>query len=358
MPSSVHIVVIAGGSGTRFWPLSRRARPKQLLTLGGEEPLLAATFHRVVSLAPPERWWMVVGAPYADACRAVVPEVPAGQVLVEPMARNTAPAIGLAAVHLAKKDPDAVMVVLPSDHHVADTPAFVEAVNEAVAVAAQGPIVTLGISPTHPETGYGYIQRGERDARGHRTFQVLRFCEKPDLERAKGFLAQGGYEWNAGIFVMQARRVLAEIDRQLPAVGAALRSVQAAIGTDDYADRLREAFLGIVGISFDHGVMEGAKDVDVVPTRCGWSDVGSFSALGGIVDRDEAGNAVAGRAVSVDAKDCVLYAGPGQVVAALGVSGLAIIHSADATLVVPVERAQEVRLILDELNHKGWTEYL
>ncbi len=358
MNGKVHVVVIAGGSGTRFWPLSRRHRPKQLLALGGGESLLAATFARVEPVAPADRWWMVVGASHAEACREAAPRVPASHVLVEPVARNTAPAIGLAAVHLAATDPEAVMVVLPADHHVGDPASLCAALETAATVARSGPIVTLGITPTRPETGFGYIQRGAADARARGAFRVQRFCEKPDLERARGFLAQGGYDWNAGIFIARAKTVLAEIERQLPAVHRQLAAVGARLGEPDYDDALAAAFRAIEPVSFDYGVMEGAAEVTVVPVDCGWSDVGSFNALDALIPKDADGNVVSGRAVAIDSRDCVLHAGPGHVVAAVGVSGLAVIQTGDATLVVPLERAQEVRTVLERLGEKGWSEYL
>jgi mannose-1-phosphate guanylyltransferase len=358
MNGHTHIVVIAGGSGTRFWPLSRRHKPKQLLALGGGDTLLAATFARVEAVAPPSRWWMVVGKGHAQGCRDAAPRVPAGQALVEPVARNTAPAIGLAAVHLAAADPDAVLVVLPADHHVADPVALCAAIETAVTAARAGAIVTLGITPSRPETGYGYIHRGAADARATGAFRVQRFCEKPNVEIARGFLAQGGYDWNAGIFVARARTVLAEIERQLPAVHAGLAAVGAAVGKPAYEATLASAFASIEGVSFDYGVMERARDVCVVPVSCGWSDVGSFDALDAVIPRSAAGNVVAGRVVEIDSRDCVLHAAPGQVLAAVGVSGLAVVQTADATLVVPLARAQQVREVLERLGENGWSEYL
>ncbi len=358
MSGHTHVVVIAGGSGTRFWPLSRKARPKQLLPLLSSEALIASTFHRVAQLVPVQNWWMVVGAGYADACHAAVGEVPAAQVLVEPVGRNTAPAIGLAAVHLLAKDPDAVMVVLPADHYVRDTGAFNTALDKAAVLAARGPIVTLGIEPTHPEVGFGYIERGEPEANCEGAYRVRRFCEKPDLEEARRFLAAGTFFWNAGIFVMRAASVWAELERQLPRVAAGLGEIRAALDTDGYDEVLRRVFPRLESISIDYGVMEGAREVAVVPAACGWSDVGSFAALDTVLAKDEAGNVKVGRAVGIDSHDCVLYAEPGQVVAAVGLRNLAIVHTADATLVVSKERSQEVRAVLEALKENGWTEHL
>ncbi len=358
MPNRLHAVVIAGGAGTRFWPLSRRAKPKQLLALGGDETLLAATFRRVAPLVSSKRWWLVVGEGQAEQSYGLVREMPRTQLIVEPAARNTAPAVGLAAVHLLARDPEAVMVVLPADHHVRDAGALCDALDRAARLAAHGPIVTLGIKPTRPETGYGYIERGDADARGPGAFRVRRFCEKPDVEQAKAFLSRGGFDWNAGIFVMRASTVVRELARQLPDAHARLSEVRAAIGTPEYAGVLAKAFAEMPSISFDYGVMEGAEDVAVVPVDCGWSDVGSWNALDTLVAPDESGNVVVGRSVAIDSKDCVLYADSSQLVAAIGMRGVAIVHTRDATLVVPVERAQEVRKVLSQLGDKGWNEYL
>jgi mannose-1-phosphate guanylyltransferase len=354
----LHAVVIAGGSGTRFWPLSRHARPKQLLDLSGEGPLLRATFKRVESVSPPHAWWMVVGASHADGCRQAAPEVGAAQVLVEPMGRNTAPAIALAAIHLERSDPEAIMAVLPADHHVRDRQAFCAALTGAAQVAARGPIVTLGIRPTHPETGYGYIQMGAADTRGGGAHKVQRFCEKPDLARAEAFLAQGGFVWNAGIFVMRPQTFLAELERQLPETHAAMRKLQDVIGRPDYPRRLEEVYGKIKSISIDYGVMEHAADVAVVPVECGWSDVGSWSALGAVVQPDAQGNVLRGRVAHIDTKNSVVYATDGHVVGIVGMDGVVVVHTPDATLVLPAARAQEVRDVLEHIGAQKWREFL
>ena len=358
MDGRTHVVVIAGGSGTRFWPLSRQDRPKQLLMLDGRETLLAATFRRIATIVPPERWWMVVGERHADACRAAIPVVPHAQVLVEPVARNTAAAIGLAAIHVAAADPEAVMIILPADHYIADPDAFCAALDTAVSAARRGTIATLGIRPTRPETGYGYIERGDADVRTPGAYRARRFCEKPDLARARRFLETGGYDWNAGIFVALPRSILAELARQVPATHDALGSIRAVLGHTDYAKGLRHEFDNLRPISFDHGVMEGAQDVVVIPVDCGWSDVGSFNALDAVVTRNAAGNLVLGRVVAIDSQNCVLHAAAGQVLAVVGISDLAVVQTPDATLVVPLARAQETREVIERLGEMGWNEYL
>ena len=229
----LHVVVLAGGSGTRFWPLSRRSKPKQLLELTEGGSLLASTFERVRGLVSPENWWMVVGQTYAADCATDVSEIPAGHVLAEPVGRNTAPAIGLAARALLANDPDAVMAVLPADHYVTEPDAFNEAIKTATLAANAGHIVTLGVEPSRPETGYGYIERDEAmEVSG--TFRVARFCEKPARAQAEAFLASGKHLWNAGVFVMRADTVLAELERQLPSIAQGLEEIAGHIGQSSY----------------------------------------------------------------------------------------------------------------------------
>jgi mannose-1-phosphate guanylyltransferase len=350
--SHLHLVVIAGGSGTRFWPLSRKHHPKQLLALASEQTLLAATFGRLTGLVEPSRHWMVVGAAHAEASRRAVPHVPSAQVLEEPIGRNTAPAVGLAAVHLAARDPEAIMVVLPADHHVADGAALARAIERASEIAADGTIVTLGITPSRPETGYGYIEQGSPVGTG--AFAVARFVEKPDATRAEQFLARGGYYWNAGIFVMSASRFLAEQARQLPKQHAALAAITP--GAKDYAAELAAAYTAIDPISIDYGIMEKAERIAVVPVDCGWSDVGSIAALAGFLTPAPGNNAVRGRALPLDSTGCVIYTNDEHLVALLGLRDVTVIHTDDATLVVPTAKAQDVRRIVDELAKRGWQD--
>jgi mannose-1-phosphate guanylyltransferase len=281
-------------------------------------------------------------------------------VLVEPVARNTAPAIALAALHLLHAAPgdDTVMAVLPADHHVADGPSFCRALERAAQLARQGAIVTLGIRPTAPETGFGYIQQGAEDSRVPGAFAVEQFREKPDLVQAEQFLAAGNFVWNAGIFVMQPKTFLAEVQRQLPELYTQLQPVVAAIGKPHYEDALKAAYAAIKGVSIDYGVMEKASGVAVVPASCGWSDVGSWSALGAVIPPDAHNNVVRGQAVVSDSQDCVVYAADGHMVAVAGMKGVVVVHTPDATLVLPAERAQEVKDLLETVRTRNWQKFL
>lgn len=357
-PHKLQAVVIAGGSGTRFWPLSRQARPKQLINLSGEATMLQATFNRVGAVCDSARSWMVVGAHHSQGCRDAAPGVPHAQCLVEPVAKNTAPAIGLAGVHLMHHDPTAVMAVLPADHHVALPKAFCDALKQAETLASKGHIVTLGIAPTHPETGYGYIEQGARVPGHPQACSIATFREKPDLATAEGFLKQGTFLWNAGIFVMQPKVYLDEVARQLPELHEALMTIRAALGTPGYQGVLETQYNAIKGVSIDYGVMEHARNTCVVPVECGWSDVGSWNALGAVVPPGEHGNVVRGRAVLLDTQNCVVFAEEGHMVGAVGLQDLVVVHTKDATLVAPKSRAQEVKDILAAVGVNAWREYL
>ncbi|MEZ4273111.1 MAG: sugar phosphate nucleotidyltransferase [Myxococcota bacterium] len=359
----LHVVAIAGGSGTRFWPLSRHARPKQLLPTPDGDSLLSATFRRVASLTDPSRRWMVVGAPHAAACQQAVSGFEASHVLVEPVGRNTAPAVGLAALVIKARDPQALMAVFPADHHVADPRAFAEAVEIAARVASEGPIVTLGITPTRPETGYGYIERAEPMEQNPGVFSVRRFCEKPARSQAEAFLAQGNFFWNAGIFVMSVGSFWREFERQLPEHARVLQGLAHHIEKASYTEALAEAYAEMAAISLDYGIMEGAESVAVVPVDCGWSDVGSLPALAELGPRDEAGNSPWGRTLLLDCQHCIVHnedgaSGSEHLVAAVGLRDMVVVRTGDATLVVPIDEAQRVREVVAELERLEWRELL
>jgi len=301
---------------------------------------------------------MVVGSAYAEACRQAVPDIAPGHVLVEPIGKNTAPAIGLAAAHLEREDPEALLVVLASDHHIRNEPAWVEALKKAATAAADGSIATVGLRPTRAETGYGYIQRGEPVGQVAGAWRVARFREKPDTKTAEQFVASGDHFWNASVFVMQPKTYFAELTRQRPAMARSLRKIQEAIGTPNYGRVLGACYAEMESISIDYAVMEHAERVTVVSADCGWSDVGSWAALGEVREADTDGNVIAGDVVAVDSRDCVLYASPQHVVAVVGLDGIIVVHTPEATLALPASRAQDVRSIVDKLREKGWKAFL
>lgn len=363
----MYAVIMAGGSGTRFWPLSRRDRPKQFLAIGTDDPLLRETVDRLDPLIPPDKVYVVAGQRHAQAIRALLPELPADHLLVEPCPRNTAPCVGLAAVHLARRDPKAVMAVLPADHHIGDGPAYRAVLAAAAERARAGEIVTLGIRPTRPETGYGYIRYDRTDPvvadNGVEVCRVERFVEKPPLEVARKYLASNRYLWNSGMFFFTAERILADIKRFMPHLHRTLDTIGAAIGRGDYAEVLAEGFAGLKSVSIDYGVMEHATaDVDlppmrVVPADFGWNDVGHWAALADFAEADRDGNVVAGDAVLVDTRDCIVHAARGTA-AVVGCEGLVVVATDDAVLVCPRDRAQDVRRVVDRLKRDAREELL
>ncbi len=336
---SLHAVILAGGSGTRFWPLSRVKKPKQFLALVTDKTLIAETFARVQPLCPPERSWVVCGAAHAEAVKSALPRLPPAHLIVEPAARNTAPAIGLAAVHALREDPDATLAILPSDHHIARPDAFRTALEAAARASRDGDLVTIGIRPTRAETGYGYLRRGGQRPDG--SYAVEAFVEKPDAATAERYLQDTAYAWNAGIFVFRADALLDALKRHLPKVH----------------DGLTRDFAALPSISIDSGVMEPESQtthrIALVPGDFGWSDVGSFAALPDVRALDSRGNAVSGDALAVDCDDCVVLSEGDRLVAAVGLSGVCIIDAGDALLVVPRERAQDVRAVVEALRKQG-----
>ena len=348
-------VIMAGGSGTRFWPLSRKAKPKQFLPLTGGKTMIAQTLDRVQGLAPLSDSFVVCGALHAAPALKLLKGLPKGNVLVEPEARNTAPAIALACAHVAHRNPEGVLVVMPSDQHVADPRAFQLALRAAIDVAKTGQIVTLGIKPTRPETGYGYIQVGA--AMKAPASKVARFVEKPNLETAKQYLRSGDYLWNAGIFVFRADVMLAAFATLMPELSKALDEIRAGIGKKQYAAALKKHFAKMPATSIDYGVAEKAQNIAVVPADCGWSDVGSFSALPDLRPLDAQGNVVEGQAFVIDSAGCVVLAGK-RPVAVVGMTDVVVIDAGDAILVLPKDKAQDVRKVVEALKAAKLEKFL
>jgi mannose-1-phosphate guanylyltransferase len=346
-------VVMAGGSGTRFWPASRRARPKQVLDLTGSgRSMIAETVARARPVA--DRVLVVATEELAPALRAELPDLAESDFLWEPVGRNTAPCIGLAAIHAARRGPT-VLAVLPADHHVSDPDALRAALRTAANAAEDGALVTLGITPTRPETGYGWLEVGDPVSPG--VHALARFVEKPDRARAEAFLAGGRHLWNGGMFVFRANAILDAIATHLPPLHEELLGFAMALAESDAleARRRRERYADLRAISIDYGVMEKVKGALVVPCDCGWSDVGSFAAAWELAKKDAEGNA--GVAVAVDARRNLAHAS-GKTVTLVGVDDLVVVDTPDAILVVPRERAQEVRAVVEALEKSGKKELL
>ena len=355
----LHPVILSGGSGSRLWPLSRQNQPKQFLSLIGERSLFQETLRRAAAL-PGARPAVTV---CSEDHRFMVGEqlqalgLPSGGILLEPVARNTAPAIAVAALHLAASDPDAVMVVLPADHLIEDEAAFRAAIVRAIGLAEAGWLVTFGIEPDAPETGYGYIARGQ--ALGEAGFTVSRFVEKPDLATAQGYLASGGYSWNSGMFVFAAARYLEELARHAPAMHAAAQAAYAGAQRDlDFLRIEKDAFAASPSDSIDYAVMEKTDRAAVVPVSCGWSDIGSWSSLWAASPRDADGNRHEGDVISIDTRDSLVRASERRLVATIGVEDLVVVDTPDATLIARKDRVQDVKAIVDRLKAAGRPEHL
>ena len=350
------IVILAGGSGTRFWPLSRVRSPKQLMSVLGGQSMLQRTVERVLPLGP-ERVVVVTNRLQAEetaAQLAAISAVPV-DVIAEPAGRNTAPAVGLAA-RLAV-DPESVLAVLPADHVIPDQEDFCDILRQGATAAGEGKLVTLGITPSRPETGYGYIEVAA-GATGPGPFPVVRFVENPDRERAERFLAAGNFYWNNRMLLWRADVILAELQQHLPAVHAGLMNLDVRDGRIA-PEALASFYAGVKSESIDVGVMEKSDRVVMIPASFGWSDVGSWSALPEVLEADPAGNVIinASDRVVTDAGGCLAYGG-GKLVALLGVQDLIVVETPDALLVCSRERAQEVKGIVGELERRGLTNYL
>ena len=389
---NLHAIILAGGSGTRFWPLSRETCPKQMLQIVGEDTLLRQTIKRIKGFVSPENIWIVTTEGKAQDIRfhiehlgSMAKEI---QFIKEPIGRNTAPAIGLAAIYLQHLSSDSVMIVMPSDHAIPDTEKFLNDLRVAVQGAMEDHLVIFGIKPSRPETGYGYI-KAERSSKtelnGLRKVEC--FVEKPDLETAKKYLSDGGYFWNSGIFVWKTSKILSEIKRHLPSLYKTLKDIATLLSLSDQPDqfndymmlienetnetnqikfpnpqflirnRFSELYANLESISIDYGIMERSRNVLMVPANFLWSDLGSWTALDEIIAKDNAGNILRGNTIDIGSRNSTVFAGD-RVVATIGLKDMVVVDTPDATLVIPKEKVQEVKKIVEALKKNGREEHL
>lgn len=333
--------------------------PKHLLPISGEHSLLRETYLRIAPLVEPHQVYVATAAAHADQVRAHLPELPPQNILVEPMGKGTAPCIGLAALHMRRKNPDAVMASLHADHVILDPDGFRAALQSAVALAEKGYIATLGITPRWPETGFGYIERGEPLDNGAAllAYHVLQFTEKPDADRARRFLESGRFYWNSGIFVWRLSRILDEMRQLLPDLSAALDEIDDALDTPEAHAVLERVWPTIRPITVDVGIMEKARRVVVIPISVGWNDVGSWKAVAEVLPADEHGNVIVGEHAILDTTDSLIWGGK-RLVAAIGLRDMIIVDTDDVLLVCPKERAQDVKALVEMLRKENKRQYL
>ncbi len=357
---NIYAVIIAGGSGTRFWPLSRQETPKQLLNIGSDkQTLLQATVSRVSPVVPFERTFIVTNSGQAESINLQLFAMTGNswdtRLIVEPEAKNTAPAIGLAAVHMRHLNPEAIMVILPSDHVIKNKKKFHSSLLRSAVAAADGYIVTIGIKPDKPETGYGYIKLGKKIKEG--IFSVEKFVEKPDKKKALEYLKDGSYYWNSGMFIWKADAILTAIKKYMPRLYEGLVRIEKSLDTEKSKEVTESVFPKFKAESIDYGVLEKADEVAVVPAEMGWSDVGSWNALDHVMPVDLDNNVKKGNIISIDNKHSILYCGS-RLVAAAGLENMIVVDTPDATLICSRDKAQDVRKVVDILKKRGAKEYM
>lgn len=362
----LHAVILAGGSGTRFWPLSRTARPKQLLDLVGGRTMIQATVDRLEGIAPPERTLVVTNRSLTDAISEQLPALAKQRIVGEPCKRDTAPAIGLAALLVMQDDPDATMVVMPADHLIQPIETFQAAIRQAVAIVEERPetLVTFGIKPTYAAESFGYIERGEKEGNreqgtgGAPAFAVKRFREKPAQSVAAEYLAAGTFYWNSGIFVWKAKTILAAIARFEPQLAEHLQTIGRGLSSSDAAAVLDHEFTAIRGKSIDFAVMEHYAPVVVIEAPFKWDDVGSWQALARSVGSDEQGNTAVGKHLGIRTTGSIVRTSGEHLVVTLGLRDTVVVHTPDATLVANKAEEEAIREVVKALEDRGWRDYL
>jgi mannose-1-phosphate guanylyltransferase len=356
---SEYAFIMAGGVGSRLWPRSRTKTPKQFLDLIGQETMLQDSYQRLLPIIPPERILVGVGRQYVPIVRAQLPSLPTENIVVEPAGRGTAPAIGLGALHIHRRDPDAVMIVLTADHHIGQASRFRRAIMAAAQMARTGYLVTLGIAPTFASTGYGYVRRGEQlvTIDGFDVYRAIRFTEKPQAPMAEAFLESGLYSWNSGMFVWQTATIRKELSQHMPALSSQLNEIDRALGTPNETAVLERVWADVDREAIDYGIMEHAREVAVIPVHIGWNDVGSWQTLMELLTVDEQGNVLLGDHLAVDTRNTLIYS-PHKVVAAIGLEDLVVVETEDALLICPRTRSQDVRTIVDALRDAGREDLL
>jgi mannose-1-phosphate guanylyltransferase len=356
-----YAMIMAGGGGTRLWPMSRGKSPKQMLPLVENQSMFRVSVDRLAPLFPPEKIYVVTGRRYIDALRADAPDIPAQNFIAEPSGRNSGPAAALGMTVIHQRDPNATVALLTADHHIALKDTFRDVLEAAYEVAQQGKIVTLGISPSLPSTAFGYIHRGEPlgEAKGFQVYDSLGFAEKPDFATAVQFLQSGAYSWNSGMFIWKVSQGLAEFQRQQPLMAAQFTSLSATVDTPEFDAALDGMWDNVENISLDYAVMEGAEGMAVIPVDIGWSDVGAWDALYGVLMLDNTGNGYKGSAtqpIMIDTKNTLVYAD--KLTVTVGVEDIIVVDTDDALMICHKTRAQDVKKVVERLRADHQDSYL
>lgn len=355
---NITALIMAGGRGERFWPRSRRNMPKQFLTITDDgKTMIQLTVERIALLVKMEDIYIATNKDYRNLVLEQLPGIPEDNILCEPVSRNTAPCIGLGAVHIAQKHKDALMLVLPSDHLIKFNKMFVSTLRDACRIAEMGDnLVTIGIMPDYPETGYGYIKFNNHEMEG-RAYKVERFVEKPSLEAAKEYLATEEYLWNSGMFIWKVSSILKNIKKFMPAMYKGLEQIQSAIGTDEQQMVLEQEFNKMESQSIDYGIMERAKDIYILPGAFGWDDVGSWLAIERIKKSNEFGNVVDGNVITVNTHNCIIQ-GDRKLIAAVGLKDIVVVDTEDAILICEKDSTGDIKRVLENLKICNRDEYI
>ncbi|MDF9840206.1 MULTISPECIES: mannose-1-phosphate guanylyltransferase [unclassified Paenibacillus] len=357
---TITCVIMAGGKGERFWPKSRTNLPKQFLNISGNKSMIQQSIARLEKLIDIGQIFVVTNELYAELIKAQIPNLPNENIIIEPVGRNTAPCIGLASIIIEDRFPDSTMIVIPSDHIIENEEGFVKILETAVEVAQENSnLVTLGIQPTYPETGYGYIESTNeiQSINGLSVHKVNKFVEKPDLGTAQSYLESGNFFWNSGIFVWKIETIRSYIQKLMPEMHDILETMRTVLNSPERDTIIRTEFLKMPDQSIDYGIMEKVNNIYVIPCVFGWDDVGSWTALDRISELDENGNVIKGNILNLDTKHCIIESN-GKLIATLGIENLIIVDTEDVTLICTKDKAQEVKLLLKELRMQKLEQYL
>ena len=355
------VVIMAGGKGERFWPKSRINLPKQFLSLTDDgKSMIQHTVERVKNLVDIENIYVVTNEMYKNLVSEHIPDIPEANIIIEPAAKNTAPCIGLAAVHIAKKDINSKMIILPSDHLIKFNEIFIDTLKTALDVVEKdNNLATIGITPNYPETGYGYInfKKGEKFKNKANVYEVLSFVEKPNLEKAKEYLASGQYLWNSGMFAWKTSTILKNFKEHLPEIFDGLQKIGESVNTEKYENTLKEVFSNLPSESIDYGIMEKADNIYVIPGNFGWDDVGSWLSLERINKTNQDGNVIKGNVISIKTKNSIIQ-GNEKLIATIGLENIVVVDTKDAILICNKENTQEVKEVINNLKICNRTKYL